>query len=91
MLTVTESAKQLLMDTLLAQTDDPESSLRLVLEPSGRLGLVLDEEGYGDQAVEYQGAKVLFVAPELAPLVDEITLDVQDTADGPKLVVSKDS
>lgn len=90
MLTVTENAKQLLKETLLAHTDDPESGLRLTLDPPGRLGLVLSTEGYGDQVVEHEGAKVLLVAPELAPVVDGITLDVQDTADGPKLVITKE-
>lgn len=92
MLTVTESAKELLTETLLANTDDPEISLRLTLltlEPPGQLGLVLDREAEGDQVVEHEGAKVLLVASELAAVMDGITLDVQDTADGPKLVVSK--
>jgi len=29
------------------------------------------------------------VASELAPAIQEITLDVEDTADGPRLVVQK--
>jgi len=89
MLTVTDSAKQLLKETLSAHTDDPEIGLRLELKPPGQLGIVLDREAEGDQVVEHEGTKVLLVAPELAPAVDGITLDVQDTADGPKLVVSK--
>jgi Fe-S cluster assembly iron-binding protein IscA len=90
MLTVTEDAKQYLKDTLQAHTDDTEMGLRLVSGPPGRLGLTLDREGYGDQIVEHEGAKVLLVAPELAPMVDGITLDVQDTANGPKLIVTKE-
>ena len=89
MLTVTESAKQLLKKTLLAHTDDPEISLRLSLKAPGQLGIVLDREAEGDQVVEHEGAKVLLVASELAPTVDGVTLDVQDTPDGPKLAVSK--
>ena len=53
------------------------------------LGLVPDREAEGDQVVEHKGVKVLLVASELAPAVDGITLDVQDTAEGQKLVVSK--
>jgi Fe-S cluster assembly iron-binding protein IscA len=90
MLAVTENAKQLLMETLLAHTDDPEIGLRLVLEPPGRLGLVLSKECYGDQVVEYEGAKVLLVAPELETLVDETILDAQDTPDGPNLAVLRE-
>jgi len=90
MLTVTENAKQHLKETLLAHSDDPEIGLRLVLEPAGRLGLMLGREDYGDQIVEHEGAKVLLVAPDLAHAVDGITLDVQDTTDGTKLVVTKE-
>lgn len=88
MLTVTESAKQLLKETLSAHTDDPEIGLRLEVKPPGQLGIVLDRGAEGDQVVEHEGAKVLLVASELAPAVDGVTLDIQDTADGPKLVVS---
>lgn len=89
MLTVTDNAKQELKKTLLAHTDDPEVSLRLELKPPGQFGLVLDREAEGDQVVEHEGIKVLLVAAELAPAVEGITLDVQDTPDGPKLAVSK--
>ena len=90
MLTVTDSAKQLLEETLSAHTDDPEIGLRLEFKPPGQLGIVLDREAEGDQVVEHEGAKVLLVAPDLAPAVDGITLDVQDTADGPKLAVFRE-
>lgn len=91
MLTVTESAKQHLKELLLAaRSDDPEISLRLELKPSGQFGMVLDREAEGDQVVEHEGAKVLLVASELAPVVEGVTLDVQDTPDGPKLVVSRE-
>ena len=89
MLTVTEGAKQLLKETLLAHSDDPETGLRLSMNPPGQLGMVLDREAEGDQVVEHEGAKVLLVAPELAPVVEGVTLDVQDTPEGTKLVVLK--
>ncbi len=89
MLTVTEGAKQLLKETLLAHSDDPEAGLRLSMKPPGQFGIELDWEVEGDQVVEHEGSKVLLVASELAPVVDGVTLDVQDTPDGPKLVISK--
>ena len=89
MLTVTESAKELLKDMLAPHTDDPEMGLRLVLEPSGQGGLAVGREAEGDQVVEHDGFKVLLVGHELAPIVDRITIDVKDTEDGPKLVISK--
>ena len=87
MLTVTESAKQLLKRTLSAHTDDPEISLRLSLKAPGQLGMVLDREAEGDQVVEHGGTKVLLVGHELLPIVEGLTLDVKDAADGPKLVI----
>lgn len=89
MLTVTESSKGLLKEILIAHSDDPEMGVRLLLNSPGQLGLVLGEEEPGDQVVEHQGSKVLLVSSDLAMALEEITLDVRDTDDGPKLVVQK--
>ena len=91
MLKVTEGAKELLRETLLGETDDPEIGLRLLREESGQLRLKLDKEELGDQVVEYEGVNVLLVKSELAAELEGITLDVQDNADGvKKLVVISD-
>jgi len=90
MVTVTESAKGLLKEILTAHSDDPEMGVRLAPDSQGQLGLVLGKEDLGDQVVEHQGSKVLLVASELAPALEEVTLDVEDTAEGPKLVVQKE-
>ncbi len=87
MLAVTNGAKQLLLEALLANTDDPEVGLRLALGPGGQLALVLDKEAEGDQVVEHKGSKVLLVGAELAFVVDGVTIDVRDTEDGPRLIV----
>jgi len=89
MLTVTDSAKQELKKKLQDSTDDTEASLRLEVKPPSQFGLSLSEEAEGDQVIEYEGKKVLLVASELAPTVNEATLDVKDTPDGPKLIISK--
>ncbi len=91
MLTVTESARQILKETLTVHSDDPEVGLRLLLQPPGRLGIILDKEAEGDQVVTHEGAKVLLIASELAPLVDGNTLDTQDTPDGPQLTMFQES
>lgn len=90
MLTVTESAKQLLKETLTAHSDDPEVGLRLSVKSPGEFGLVLDREAEGDQVVDHENTKVLLVASELASMVEGVTLDVQDTPEGPKLGISKE-
>lgn len=87
MLTVTEDAKQLLKETLQAHTDDPETGLRLSVKAPGQLGITLDNEADGDLVVEHEGAKVLLVASELDPVLDGVTLDVQDEGEGPTLIV----
>jgi len=40
--------------------------------------------------IEEDGIKVLLVRREVAPILDRMTLDVQDTPDGPKLNVFKE-
>lgn len=89
MLTVTEAAKDKLMETLLASTDDQEIGLRLSMKPPGQLGLVLDRESPADNVIEHEGLKLLLVEPELVELLQEATLDVQDTPGGPKLTISQ--
>ena len=91
MLTVTDSAKQHLKELLLDHTDDPDVGVRLApgMEP-GRVAIVLDREGFGDDVVEHEGSKVLLVGPEVAQLIAGATLDTEDTHDGTKLVISRE-
>jgi Fe-S cluster assembly iron-binding protein IscA len=90
MLTVTENARQHLKDMLLSHSDDPEIGLRLTVDPPREFGLVLDSEGVGDQVVEHEGFKVLIVAPDLASTLNEVVVDIKETPEGSKLVISKD-
>ena len=90
MVTVTEAAKQELRKKLLAHTDEPDVGIRLQSDASGQLGLVPGRESQGDQVVEHEGTKVLLIAPELAATLKGITLDVQETAEGSKLVIRKE-
>ena len=90
MLTVTEEAKQILKEKLLANTDDSEMCLRLKGEPGGQLGLVLDREAPDDYVVEHEEARVLLIGKELADVVDELTLTTEDTPEGPKLVIRRE-
>lgn len=88
MLIVTEDAMRYLKELLLAHTNDPEAGVRLTGR-SGQLGVVLGKAAEGDQVVEHDGFKVLLVGRELSGTLDGVTLDVQDTPDGKRLVVSK--
>ena len=91
MLTVTESAKKLLKEILSAHSEEPETCVRLVLNQPGQLGLVLSKENSDDQTVQYEGTKLLVVEPELATVLEEVTLDVGDTGEESKLVMRKNS
>lgn len=91
MVTVTENAKGLLKGVLTAHSGDRELGVRLVINPGRQqgLGLALGREEAGDQVVEYGGYKVLLVSRDMASHVDRITLDMDDTPEGLKLLVQR--
>jgi Fe-S cluster assembly iron-binding protein IscA len=87
MITVTERAKQELKRIFTDREGDPQGGLRLLVSSPGEFGLSTDMEMSGDQVVEYEGVKVLLVEKGLADSLDGITLDIENTLEGPKLVV----
>lgn len=93
---VTDEAKNKLKETLLANTNDPEVCLRLVMNSPPKLGLalglVLDKEAEGDEVIEHEGSKILLIGKEMADTGNNFTLDSQDTPDGEgkQLVFSMD-
>lgn len=88
MIGVTERAKQELKKILTDNVDNPQAGLRLTTNESQQLGLGLDIEREEDQVVEYDGSKVLIVEKGLADSLSEVSLDVEDTPEGPKLVIA---
>ena len=87
MIEVTDRAKQLLKNTLSENVDTPQAGIRLVARGEGQIGLGIDVENPGDQVVEFEGSKVLIVEKNLAEALTGITLDVEDTEEGAKLVL----
>jgi hypothetical protein len=87
MINVTDRAKQELQRLLIASVDWPNARLRLIKREQGQLGLGIDIEEQGDQILEYEGTKVLLVCTELATSLKQVTLDVDDTPEGAKLVI----
>lgn len=87
MLTVTETAKDFLKG-LIDQSDlDPGMTLRLVVGPGG-VGLAPDSPGEDDKEFKEAGGQtVLIVAHDLGDKLSEVTMDVQDTEEGPKLSI----
>ena len=91
MIDVTARARQELRRILSEKVDMPQARLRLIARGQGKLGLGIDIEAPGDQVVEYEGSKVLIVEPGLATNLKGVTLDVDDTSEGAKLVISENS
>jgi Fe-S cluster assembly iron-binding protein IscA len=87
MIGITERAKQQLKKTLSDNVDMPQAGLRLVYRSEGQLGLGIDVENPGDEVVEFEGSKVLMVEKNLADSLTGVTLDVEDTEEGAKLVL----
>lgn len=91
MLDVTERARQELKRILSENIDMPQARLRIMDRGQGKLGLGVDIEAPGDRVVKYEGLTVLIVEPGLAANLKGVTLDVDDTSDGPNLVISENS
>ena len=87
MIGITDRAKQQLKKTLSDNVDMPQAGLRLVARGEGQLGLGIDVENPGDEVVEFEGSKVLMVEKNLAANLTGVTLDVEDTEEGAKLVL----
>jgi len=88
MISVTERAKRELKKLLLAKVDNHFAYLRLTSPQEGQLGLGVDIEQPGDKAVKYEGDILLLVEKSLASSLKDVTLDVDDTPQGPELVIS---
>ena len=91
MINVTERAKQELKKLLSTSVDWPGARLRLIDRGQGILGLGVDIEAQGDQAIEYEGIIVLIVEPGLAFNLQQVTLDVDETTKGAELIISENS
>jgi Fe-S cluster assembly iron-binding protein IscA len=91
MIEVTERAKQELKRILSDNVDNPLAALRLSATNEGGLGLSIDVEKTGDKVVECEDSKVLLVEEALADDLTGVTLDVEDTEEGPRLTVFKES
>ena len=69
------------------RNDDPGVTLRLVVGPGG-VGLAPDSPSEEDEEFKEPGGQtVLIVAQDLGDKLSEVTMDVQDTEEGPKLSI----
>ena len=91
MIDVTDRARQELKKILSSNVDNSYARLRLIDRGEGSLGLGIDIESPGDEVVEHEGEGLLLVEYELASSLDGITIDIDDTAEGPQLVTYEKS
>ena len=85
MLQISDGAKALLKESLGGETSEPGQMYRLiVVEDKLALGLGNAEEG--DIVYEQDGTAVLATPEELVQQLDS-TIDVDNTAEGPRLVL----
>ena len=87
MIDITERAKQELKKLLSLKVDWPQARLRIMDRGQGIIGLGIDIEAPGDHVVEYEGTRVLVVEPALANNLQGVTIDVDETPEGPELVI----
>lgn len=91
MIDITESARYELKRLLSSKVDNSYARLRLIARGKGNLGLGIDIELPGDEVMEHEGSGLLVVERELAASLKGITIDVDDTAEGPQLVIIEKS
>ena len=87
MINVTERARQELKRILITNADMSQARLRLIDRGRGKLGIGVDIEMPGDKLVEYEGSTVLVVERRLAVGLAGVILDVDDTVEGPEIVI----
>jgi Fe-S cluster assembly iron-binding protein IscA len=51
--------------------------------------MVLDKKREGDQVVESDGVKILFLSSELAPTLEGMVIDYQETPQGGGFTISR--
>ena len=87
MINITQRAKKALKKILTAHVDLSQGRLRLMDRGQGKLGLGVDIEMPGDELVKYNGSTVLIIERGLVANLKGVTLDVEDSLEGSKLVI----
>jgi Fe-S cluster assembly iron-binding protein IscA len=86
MLTVTDNAVRHMAEILYKSDAADEMAIRFVQE-GHTIVPRLDQERPGDATYEYAGSTVLLLAEDIVALLENRTLDIDDTEDGPKLII----
>jgi hypothetical protein len=86
MLVLTEAAGTYL-SRLLEETHASRQAAIRIVEEQGDLKPRIDEARAGDETFNYSGRKVLLLDPKVSKALESSTLDVEQTARGPKLIL----
>jgi Fe-S cluster assembly iron-binding protein IscA len=87
MIVVTDDAKKELKKMLTENAQDPNGVLRLTANEQGQLGLVMDNMMDGDKVIEFEGSTVLVVEDHFASHLEGVSLEVEDSPEGPMLTL----
>jgi Fe-S cluster assembly iron-binding protein IscA len=85
-LTVTDAASAHLAQ-MLADAEAPDDVAIRIVAREGGLVLALDSTNTEDATFDHEERTVLVLDTEVSKLLEEKTLDVQDTEEGPQLAV----
>ncbi len=86
MLTVTDKAAQYIHETL--KKESAPGAFRIVNTEEG-YRFTLDEAKEGDQILEHEGENYLLLDSEVGEALSSATLDVQESTEGTRLILSK--
>ena len=86
MFTVTEAAGGYLTAVLDNANASEETAIRLVLA-GNTLTPQLDNAGPGDETFDHEGRMVLMLDAQVSQVLNDSTLDIEATDEGPKLIL----
>jgi len=89
MVVVTKAGLTELKRILDEHTDNAQAGLRLTTDQSGTLGLTIGMKTSEDHVLEREGSKLLIIEQNLAASLVGITIDVDETTEGRRLVTKK--
>lgn len=86
MLTMTHPAAEHLKQ-LLQEVDAPQDAAARFVASSDGLSLQLDHPRDGDESYNHDGRTVLLIDEQIADLLSDRTLDLEETDEGPALTL----
>jgi Fe-S cluster assembly iron-binding protein IscA len=89
MVKVTDRAKIALKSALSRSVEEAGIGLRVEISEQGTCALYPDREKAGDQAVEHEGNALLLIGEEVSEPLAGATIDLAETPEGARLVVTK--